>query len=103
MTLDPRTHAVRSDLADVRLAAYVFAPHYAAPVTYRLAAASVISAERDGANILGEAAAGASFEVLDLVADRAWGMAPGIGKAGWIDRSTLGSPEAGAAMLDPAA
>jgi len=102
VTLDPQTHAVRSDLADVRLAAYVFAPHYAAPVTYRLVAASVVSAKRNGADVLGEAAEGASFEVLDLVADRAWGMAPGIGKAGWIDRSALGAPASGSEPLGSA-
>ena len=92
MTLDPHTHAVRSDLADVRLAAYVFAPHYAAPVAYRLVAIGRLRAARGGDEVIGEIAAGETFEVLDLVADCAWGMAPGIGKAGWIDRAALGGP-----------
>jgi len=90
--LDPDTHAVRSDLADVRLAAYVFAPHYAAPVACRTVAACALrTARADDAPVIGEVAADTVFEVLDLVADRAWGMAPAIGKAGWIDRAALGA------------
>ena len=32
ISIDPRHNAIRPDLADIRLAEYVFAPHYAAPL-----------------------------------------------------------------------
>ena len=50
VTLDPRTHPVRADLADVRLAAQVFAPHYAEAVERRLATDATLRAERDAAD-----------------------------------------------------
>jgi len=92
VTLDPATYAVRSDLADIRLAALVFAPHYAAPVAYAVATACPLRAERSpGSAVLGEVPADALFEVLDLVGDGAWGVAPSLGKAGWINRAALGA------------
>jgi hypothetical protein len=77
----------------VRLAAQVFAPHYAAPVTHRLGADTVLRAGREAdAEVVADLAADEAFEVLDLVADQAWGVAIRAGRVGWIDRSALGAP-----------
>ena len=92
MPLDPRTHAVRRDLADIRLAGQVFAPHFAAPLPCRLARAAALRAAPAG-DVLVELAAGEPFEVLDLSGDVAWGRAPEPGLVGYLDRNALGSTE----------
>ena len=45
-TIDPRVDAVRGDLADVRLADRVFAPHYAAPLPRPLVQDAALRAAR---------------------------------------------------------
>ncbi len=90
MTLDPRTHPVRADLADVRLAAQVFAPHYAEAVERRLATDATLRAERDAASATVETmAAGERFELLDLIGDDAWGIAPDRTLVGWLPADAL--------------
>ncbi|WP_338110863.1 SH3 domain-containing protein [Sphingomonas sanguinis] len=88
--LDPRTHAVRPDLADVRLAEYVFAPHYAAPLPYRTRSAVTLREGRplDSA-VLAELAPGETFEVLELAGGHAWGIAPHLGLVGYCDAGLL--------------
>nr|WP_294245448.1 SH3 domain-containing protein [uncultured Sphingomonas sp.] len=88
--LDPRTHAVRPDLADVRLAEYVFAPHYAAPLPYRTNA-PVTLREGRAANsaVLAELRSGETFEVLELAGGHAWGIAPHLGLVGYCDAGLL--------------
>ena len=54
VTLDPRTHAVRGDLADVRLAEQVFAPHYAAPLKARALHAISLFSDRNLSEPLAE-------------------------------------------------
>ncbi len=90
MALDPRRHAVRSDLADIRLAGRVFAPHFAAPLACRLAAAAALHSARDGGAVVAELAAGEAFEVLELAGDHAWGRSPGRELVGYLDRAALG-------------
>ena len=88
--LDPRTHAVRGDLADVRLADRVFAPHYAAAIPCIVArAVTLVAAREDGATVA-ELAAGDRFELLELSGDLAWGIAPAQGRVGYCDRTALG-------------
>ena len=87
--LDPTTHAVRGDLADVRLAEYVFAPHYAAPMACDATRAVTLNATRSGGVALAELAAGEQFEVLELAGDNAWGIAPERGLVGFVDRTAL--------------
>ncbi len=88
--LDPRIHAVRPDLADVRLADRVFAPHYAAPVERRLSAGSSLRLDRKGdSEILAELGAGDMFEMLDVIGDTAWGVAPGRGLVGYLPVAAL--------------
>jgi hypothetical protein len=88
--VDPRVDAVRRDLADVRLADRVFAPHYAAPMLRTLARPIELRATRtaDG-EVLAVLAAGDAFEVLELAGDNAWGVAPGIGLVGYLQADAL--------------
>nr|WP_221364215.1 SH3 domain-containing protein [Sphingomonas jinjuensis] len=87
--LDPRTHAVRGDLADVRLAEYVFAPHYASPMMCIASRAASLHAERNGVEIVGQIVPGDRFEVLELAGGNAWGIAVGPGLVGYLDRTVL--------------
>ncbi|EZP57009.1 MULTISPECIES: SH3 domain-containing protein [unclassified Sphingomonas] len=89
VTLDPRTHAVRGDLADVRLAERVFAPHYAAPIAAVATAAGTIFADRGLSDPLGALDAGEPFEVLELAGRHAWGRATTHGLVGYVDRALL--------------
>jgi len=91
--IDPRTDAARSDLADVRLADRVFAPHYAAPVAHVvIAAAPLRAAKQADAEVLAQLGEGDLFEVLELSAGNAWGRAPGIGLVGYVDAAQLRAP-----------
>ena len=90
MRLDPQTHAVRRDLADVRLADRVFAPHYAAPALRTLARAALLKSGRESADEqLAQLAAGEPFELLELAGDQAWGVAPAQGLVGYLDADAL--------------
>ncbi|MDQ2879178.1 MAG: SH3 domain-containing protein [Pseudomonadota bacterium] len=90
VVLDPLTHAVRADLADIRLADRVFAPHYAAA---RLATAtravSLRGASAGDAAIVGQLEIGDSFEALEFAGANAWGIAPRLGLVGYVDADAL--------------
>ncbi|MGH6613130.1 SH3 domain-containing protein [Sphingomonas sp.] len=90
VTLDPRTNAVRRDIADIRLAEHVFAPHYAAPLPMVVATQTILRSERplDSASIailMPEDL----FEVLEYAGDDAWGIAPAHGQVGYIAAAAL--------------
>lgn len=90
MRIDPRTDAARRDLADVRLADRVFAPHYAAPLAHIVTAPAILRAAKESdAEQLAQLAAGDIFEVLELSAGTAWGRAPGSGLVGYVDAAQL--------------
>lgn len=90
MRIDPRTDAARRDLADVRLANRIFAPHYAAPVTYIVNTPAILRETRDAAaETLAELASGDLFEVLELSAGSAWGRAPALNLVGYVDADHL--------------
>ena len=90
--LDPRRHAVRADLADLRLADRVFAPHYAAPFARTLARPAPLRAGREPAcETLATLDAGDAFELLEIAGDAAWGVAPGPGLVGYLDADALES------------
>jgi hypothetical protein len=74
--VDPRVDAVRGDLADIRLADRVFAPHYASPMPRALARAVALRA--------------GPFEVLELAGINAWGVAATPRLVGYIDADALG-------------
>jgi hypothetical protein len=93
--IDPRIDAVRGDLADVRLADRVFAPHYAAPLARTLMRDTALRAARacDSA-VLAQLSSGGIFEMLELSAGTAWGVAPAAGLVGYIDAAALGETAA---------
>jgi hypothetical protein len=81
---------VRGDLADVRLADRVFAPHYAAPMPRLLSADVALRAARIGdSDVIAQLRAGDIFEVLELSGGSAWGTAPSAGLVGYIDATAV--------------
>jgi len=88
--LDPRTHAVRRDLADVRLADCVFAPHYAAPRMMAVVRNTLlrVGPEADS-EVIGSLQKGDSFEALELAGGNAWGKAPRLDLVGYLDAAML--------------
>jgi len=82
--------AVRRDVADIRLADRVFAPHYAAPMPRRLAVqASLLATDADDSAILATLRPGEIFEALDLAGGKAWGIAVAHNLVGYIDAAAL--------------
>lgn len=91
--LDPRINAVRADLADVRLADRVFAPHYAAPLRVTVNHDTQLRAARgDDAAVVAPIVAGAAFDLLDLTGGVAWGIAVDAGVVGYLDADVV-APE----------
>lgn len=89
--LDPTRFAVRGDLADVRLADQVFAPHYAAPLPRAIVRGATLRATRDkGSDALTTLSPGDAFELLDITGDLAWGVAPASGYVGYVEAAALG-------------
>jgi hypothetical protein len=88
--LDPRTHAVRPDIADVRLADRVFAPHYAAPLRRTVRHEATLREGRDaGSAVLATLAPGAAFDLLDMTGGVAWGIAVDAGQVGYVDGAAV--------------
>ena len=81
---------MRGDLADVRLADRVFAPHYAAPISCLIARGTSLLARPDGGEPVTDLKAGEVFEMLELTGAHAWGIAPASGLVGYCDRAALG-------------
>lgn len=92
VVFDPLTQAVRRDVADIRLADRVFAPHYAAPMPRRIAAETSLLASPEGdAAILATLRSGEIFEVLDIAGGNAWGIAIAHNLVGYVDEAALDS------------
>jgi hypothetical protein len=88
--IDPRVDAVRPDLADIRLADRVFAPHYAAPLTRRLARpVSLREGPKADSPVMTELKPGESFDILEFAGANAWGVASAAGLVGYIDAAAL--------------
>lgn len=88
--LDPALYAVRSDLADIRLADRVFAPHYALSVPRFATCGVALRRTRDAqSDRLGMLATGDIFEVLEFSQEQAWGTAVGLGRVGYVDTDCL--------------
>lgn len=81
---------MRPDIADIRLADQVFAPHYAAAMRRTLAVAARLRADRgDDAETLATLSAGDAFDLLDVTGAAAWGIAPDSGLVGYLDADAL--------------
>ena len=94
VVLDPLHDAVRRDVADIRLADRVFAPHYAAPMPRRIAAeTALLDTNAEDATVLATLRPGEIFEVLDLAGGKAWGIAVAQNLVGYIDTIALESAQ----------
>lgn len=81
---------MRPDIADIRLADQVFAPHYARAMRRTLAIGAPLRAGREvEAETLATLAAGDPFDLLDVTGAAAWGIAPESGLVGYLDASAL--------------
>lgn len=90
VAIDPRTQAVRPDLADIRLSDRVFAPHYAAPMTMVVQQPTTLYVTgASNAEMLAELPAGTIFEALDFAGKSAWGIAVALGLVGYVDRHAI--------------
>ena len=93
--LDPRTNAVRGDVADVALAGVLFAPHYAKPMPVACTAETAPireTAEMDSALVC-TLAQGEQFAVLDLSGGIAWGYCVKDHLVGYVPISALDLPQ----------
>lgn len=85
-----RTNAVRPDIADVRLADRVFAPHYAAPVRRTLHHDAALREGRDaGSPVMVQLRAGDAFDLFDVTGGIAWGIAVDAGLVGYLDAALV--------------
>lgn len=81
---------MRRDLADVRLADRVFAPHYAAPMPRRVTRGIALRVgPSPDSEVIGELAPGDIFDILELAGRNAWGTAAGSGLVGYIEAAAL--------------
>ncbi|MFD1788712.1 NlpC/P60 family protein [Sphingomonas floccifaciens] len=85
--------AARGDLADVRLADRVFAPHYAAAVQRSATRQAPILAAHGGPAI-SEILRGESFDVLEMSHGLAWGVGGVDGTVGFVAADALDVPVA---------
>ena len=88
---DKRTTPIRGDLADIKLAGKLFAPHYAVPMPHAVKAggATLRKAGKADADALETLAAGALFDVLDMAGGWAWGQFGEDGPVGYVALAEL--------------
>ena len=89
---DGRIDAARGDLADLRLADRLFAPHYAAAVA-RTATIRTPILGTHGGGAVSELLQGEDFEVLEFSQGHAWGVGAVDGAVGFVLCDALGAPE----------
>jgi len=95
--IDRRVNAIRSDLADARLADVAIAPRYAEGVFQRcdVMVATLRSAPAAGAVAVSELLFGEAFAVFDVVSGDggrwAWGQCLHDGYVGWVCADALGA------------
>jgi cell wall-associated NlpC family hydrolase len=90
ITLDPRIHAVRGDLADATLAGQLFAPHYAEAMDMSCTAAFAPLLYAPGGEQGSELLQGETFRVLDIAGGWAWGYCAHDHYVGYIKADALG-------------
>lgn len=92
-TFDPRTVAIRPDLADIAVAGRYFAPHYAAPMMRSVRVATTLRATNgsDG-ETLAELLPGEGFALLDVTGGVAWGYRLAGHLVGYCPETALGPP-----------
>lgn len=90
---DPHAHtrAVRGDIAHIRYAGQVFVSHYAVPMpkTVGAAGATLRTAGREDAEVIGTLAAGETFNLLDKAGGWGWGQQGEDGLVGYLPLTAL--------------
>ena len=87
---DPRTVAIRADLADLAVASHHFAPHYAAAMATRVIdRAALHEAPGADAAVMRMLDAGEAFALLDTTAGWSWGYAVRDHLVGYVAESAL--------------
>lgn len=91
---DPRVNAYRADIADVRLAGVLFAPHYARAQHGSVTAPSAMlrAAPDAKARAVSQLAQGEGFETLDIAGGWAWGRCLHDDYVGYLRADALGAP-----------
>jgi hypothetical protein len=88
---------VRRDIADIRLAEQVFAPHYAVPMPAVLNRAAPLRLAREpDSEVVAALQPGDVFEILEIAGVSGWGIAVGPGLVGYLDRDALDLAGSGA-------
>lgn len=92
--LDPRTHAYRSDIADIALAGRIIAPHYARPLIRACGPhpADLRETSRDEGDAISELLPGEEFAVLEYSGGRAWGYCVADHRVGYVEAIALTQP-----------
>jgi hypothetical protein len=90
---DPRTVAIRPDLADIAVAGQHFAPHYSAPMMRSITRATpLLSTPAMDSEVLAPMLPGEGFALLDLTGGMAWGYRLADHRVGYCRANCLGSP-----------
>jgi hypothetical protein len=94
LTLDPRIHAFRDDIADIALAGRIFAPHYARAMVRGCGSrAAFVRPVPDGdADAVTELLPGEDFAVLQYAGGWAWGYCIGDHITGYVEAIALAEP-----------
>jgi len=94
LTLDPRIHAYRKDIADIALAGQIFAPHYARPLLRACGPepAPVRAQPAAAAETLAELAPDEAFAVLEYAGGWAWGYVQAGHQVGYVEAAALAPP-----------
>jgi hypothetical protein len=89
---DPRTTPIRGDLADIKLAGLLFAPHYAVPmIRTGIAPVTEIHAEAHMSSMpVSSLMHGEEFAVLDVAGEWAWGYCLHDNYLGYLRFADLG-------------
>jgi hypothetical protein len=93
-TLDPRTHAYRTDIADIALAGRIIAPHFARPLIRACGMLATSLREKPAADsaAVSELLPGELFAVLEYARGWAWGYCLGDHRVGYVEAIELTAP-----------
>ncbi len=94
IALDPRVNAIRPDLADVSLAALLFAPHYASPIERACIQVSTPMFDKPNGELSSEILGGERFWMLDQSGGWAWGWSGHDHYVGYVASAAIGPVEA---------
>jgi hypothetical protein len=84
---------VRGDLAHIKLAGRYFVPHYAVPMPHHvIGTVRLHDAARADAPEVCTLPAGATFDVLDIAGNWAWGQFGEDGPVGYVPLESLRAP-----------